>query len=367
MTISQKKLVEKIIDSGLMPPEMLTLMITPGCNLNCLHCLLECEPFDQAAPVPIDTVKRIIEEFAGLGGNKICITGGDPLTHPEWMDILVFSCAFEEFFEVCLQTNATVIHEDYINHFLSLPPDRFVLQISLDGAKPEAHDRLRGEGRFKSTLKALHMLSEAGLGKQIQIAFTEMSHNYDELPGMIELVHNLGLQRLVCGSLIKAGRSLNFDWISLPHASQVISLIKRYQNDDTFRDHYERLGNIAAIEWFKGRNVAADQICTCIKNPFISAYGMLYPCVMYLNDSLAIGGMHGQSLVSAIDKMLPVWGALPQISQSRSTALESCKDCPGRLHCGGGCMGRADKVHGDVMTVEDRCSLRKAVYSLEPF
>jgi radical SAM protein with 4Fe4S-binding SPASM domain len=87
---------------------------------------------------------------------------------------------------------------------------------------------------------------------------------------------------------------------------------------------------------------------------------------MYLNDSVAMGGVHEQSLVSAIDKMLPKWGDLPQISRTRSIALETCKDYPGRLHCGGGCMGRAYAAYGNIMMVEDRCELRKAVYGSRP-
>ena len=366
MVATQEELIEKITNYGLKPPEMLTLMITQGCNLECPHCLLECKPANQTRPVQTDIIKRIIDDFSRLGGSAICLTGGDPLLHPNWMEILSYACGFDIFHEVCMQTNATLITENYVKNFLSLPQDKFVLQISLDGADPETHDRLRGQGRFKSTLKALQLLSETGLGKQTRIVFTEMSHNYDELPRVIELVSDLGLQGLVSGSLVKSGRSLNSDWIGLPNVSQVISLVERYQRDRAFRDHYEKLGKISAIEWFKGRDFESDQVCTCIKNPFISAHGRLYPCVMYLNDSLSVDGIYEQSLGSAIIEMLPKWDELPSISRDRIANLEICQDCPGKFHCGGGCLGRADAVHGDVMSVEDRCELRKAVYRFKP-
>ena len=94
--------------------------------------------------------------------------------------------------------------------------------------------------------------------------------------------------------------------------------------------------------------------------------GKLYPCVMYLNDSIAVEGIHEKSLASAINEILSKWAELPKISNERSDALETCADCPGRLHCRGGCLGRAYAVYGDAMMAEDRCELRKAVYSLEP-
>jgi radical SAM protein with 4Fe4S-binding SPASM domain len=367
MGVDQKELIERITDSGLIPPENLTLMITRGCNLNCPHCLLECDSVHQVQPVPANIIKRIIKEFADLDGRSICITGGEPLTHPDWIEILRYSCGFEDFDEVCMQTNAGLIKEDHIKKFLSFPSEKFVLQVSLDGANPETHDRLRGEGQFNKTLKTLRMMSEAGLGEQIRIAFTEISHNYDELPDLIGLVCDLGLKGLISGTVIKGGRSLKHEWINLPSVSQVISLIKRYEDDSVFRDNYEKVGKISAIEWFKGKNFATDQMCTCIKNLFIDAHGRLYPCIMYLNDSIAVHGIHDKSLFRAIDEILPEWAKLPKISHKRSAVLESCRDCPGRLHCQGGCLGRAYAMYGDVIMVEDRCDLRKAVYSLEPY
>jgi hypothetical protein len=57
-----------------------------------------------------------------------------------------------------------------------------------------------------------------------------------------------------------------------------------------------------------------------------------------------------------------LWAHIKRISQRRSTELAACQECPGKAHCAGGCMGRAYAAHGDPMTVEDRCQLRKAVY-----
>ena len=52
----------------------------------------------------------------------------------------------------------------------------------------------------------------------------------------------------------------------------------------------------------------------------------------------------------------------------RGALLRPCRapqarDCPGRSHCAGGCMCRAFAGHGAMMTVEDRCALRKVAYS----
>ena len=364
--LRQKDLLDRIIDAGLEPPETLTLMITEGCNLNCPHCLLDCQPADRVSPVPGKIIMRLAAEFSELGGKGLWLTGGDPFTHPDWLEILRFSCRQQGLKEVCLQTNATLMSEEDIQDLLSLPHDKLALQISLDGSNPETHDLVRGKGSFEATIKVLRLLSEAGLGDRTRVAFTEMCHNYDELPEMIELVHTLGLRRLKSGTLVKGGRSLHSDWIAPPRSSQIRALITKYHQEPAFSEIYERVGNIAAIEWFKGRNTPGDQGCHCIRTPFINAQGKMYPCVMYLNDALAVDHVHDRSLVKTISDALPKWAEVPKISRRRRASLRACQGCPGRDHCGGGCMGRADAAHGDAMSVEDRCQLRKAVYSWEP-
>ncbi|MFH1487989.1 MAG: radical SAM protein [Pseudomonadota bacterium] len=360
-------ILTRIIDAGLKPPQTLTLMITEGCNLTCPHCLLDCPQVDPAPPVSVDIIMRLVAEFAELGGKGIIIAGGEPLIHPKWLEILTFACSRPGLEEVCLQTNATLVGEKEVHELLSLPPDKISLQVSLDGANPDTHDLLRGKGSFEATVKALGLLSAAGLGHRIRVAFTEMRHNYDELPEVVALVHSLGLGRLVSGTLVKGGRSLHSDWIVLPRASQVRALIERYGQDPIFYEMYERLGNIAAIEWFKGRASAGDRVCECIRKPFINAQGKMYPCVMILNEPLAADRLHDRPLGEAISEALPKWAELPKISGRRSALLRSCEGCPGRDHCGGGCMGRAENAaSGEFMTVEDRCHLRREVYSYEP-
>jgi radical SAM protein with 4Fe4S-binding SPASM domain len=366
MSVGQKELVNRIIDAGLKPPETLTLMITQGCNLNCPHCLLDCQQADRTPPVAGDIIMRLAAEFGELGGKRILLTGGEPLTHPEWLEILEFACRQTEFCEVGLQTNAALMSENDIHGLLSLPIDKLALEVSLDGANPGTNDLVRGDGSFEATMKVLRLLSAAGLGDRTTVAFTEMRHNYDELPDVVELVHALGLGRLVSGTLVKGGRSLHSDWVELPRASQVRALIDKYHQDPAFSEIYERVGNIAAIEWFKGRASASDQVCSCIRTPFINAQGKMYPCVMYLNNALVADGVHDRPLRTAIAEALPKWAELPEISRRRSVALSACEGCPGHAHCAGGCMGRADAAQGNVMSVEDRCHLRREVYSWEP-
>lgn len=357
------KILDQIISSGLRPPKMLTLGITNGCNLQCLHCWLDCRYHEKTPPVPKNTLLRVIRDFAGMGGESILITGGEPLTHPDWFEILAFACRQPGFKEVCLQTNATLLTRDEVSALVSLRLKGLSIQVSLDGATAETHDHVRGRGSFEQALQGLRLLSEAGLGSQIRLAFTEMRHNIEELPRMFEIMENLGVGKIVSGTLVKGGRAARTNKIDLPKPSQYRELLSRYLTDLKFRTRYKKIGNIAALTWYDGKLNPSGQVCTCIENPFITADGLMYPCVMFLSDEFAARDVHGRPLEEVVMKTLPLWAKLPKISLRRSAELKECQGCPGRLHCAGGCMGRAYAAYGDPMSVEDRCALRKAVYN----
>jgi MoaA/NifB/PqqE/SkfB family radical SAM enzyme len=242
---------DRIIAADLLPPRILTLSITNGCNLRCAHCWPDSGAEGISAPVPAETVRRIAAEFADMGGETVILTGGEPLTHPDWRSLLDFSCRSAGLREVVLQTNATLIDTD-IAQDLSAPdlPDLHI-QVSLDGASPATHDRLRGAGAFHRAMIGIENLCAVGMGPRIRIAFTEMRHNFHEIPDLLEMLDRMGVGRLIAGAVIKGGRAAGSDDLRLPTPNQYRDLLARYEQDKTFRDRYDRMGTLSAIEWFK--------------------------------------------------------------------------------------------------------------------
>jgi radical SAM protein with 4Fe4S-binding SPASM domain len=367
MKKSNNEVLRRIGKVGFNPPEALTLLITNGCNLHCRHCLLDCRSHTEIGPVSTQILLRRIKEFAALGGKQIRIAGGEPLCHPDWHTILEFCCRQTGFEEVCLQTNATLLTQNRIRKLLELPAEKLIIQISLDGAGAFIHDYIRGPGSYELTVKGIRRLVDLGLGERVRIAFTEMAHNYNDLPALLEMVDRLGIGGLVSGTLLRGGRAAKRDRVALPVPSQYRDLISRYFIDDRFRELYDRRGNIAAIEWRKGMSTPNANVCTCLKNLFIDANGLLYPCVMMLAQKYAVKVGNDKSLGELIAESLLLWAELPQIGLRRQTELKYCRDCPGKNHCLGGCIGRAYSVSGDFMAVEDRCALRRAVYCWQPY
>ena len=359
------KVLDSIIRAGLRSPKIATLMVTNGCNLSCLHCWPDSRSCDTVPPVPKDTIRRLIEEFALLGVEELCLTGGEPLTHPDWFEILSFACRQPGLKRVRLQTNATLLTEVDIEALGSTDFKGLILQVSFEGATAETNDRVRGLGSFERAFRGLKFLAEAGLGRQVVVAFTETQHNFAELPRLLQLLDGLGIGRLVSGTLVLGGRAAHSDQVAPPTPAQYRELLNLYHSDPQFRSRYKKLGNIAAFEWFTGKSCPASEGCICIETPYINADGEMYPCLMLPIDKLAAKDVFHRPLDEVLLEALSLWAELPDLNRRRSVELEACKNCPGRLHCAGGCMGRAYAATGDFMNVEDRCALRKSVYSWE--
>ncbi len=355
-------LAGRLVDAGLVRPQTLTLSINNRCNLICRHCWLVCGPGGDAWSVPQKVLQRLIREAAELGVKKLILTGGEPLLHPDWFTILAFACRQHGFEEVCLQTNGTLLTEAIVSALRSMVENGLSIQVSLEGACAETHDDVRGSGNFDLTIQGLKRLNQAGLGPRTCIAFTEMRHNFGDIPQILELAERLKLGRFVAGALVREGRAALNDRLALPTPEQYKELLNYYHTDKRFRERYAKLANIAAIEWFKGRETHGERVCTCIANPLITANGIMYPCALFQHPNYAIANVHALSLPQAISDGLPLWAELPKISRRRSERLNACQDCPGLRHCAGGCMGRAYAAFGKLMAREDRCRLRKVVY-----
>ena len=359
---TETDILRRLNRAGLKAPHTATLAITNRCNLNCRHCWPDSGPHENAPVVAKARVLQLIDGFSALGTQSLVITGGEPLTHPDWLDLLSFACTRPGIRDVRLQTNAILISPANVDALSSLKDRGLTIQTSLEGATPRTHDRVRGAGSFDQTMRGLQLLANHGMASQICITFTEMQHNFEEIPDLMKIADEMGIGRFITGTLVCGGRAAQPGGLAPPVPAQYGRLLGRYQGDKTFRDRYHRIGNIAALEWFMDAGDAAGACCTFIETPYVTAQGCLYPCVMLHADGFAATGVYDRPLTTVIAESIESWSRLQRISHSRLTRIDTCKDCTAHAKCGAGCMGRAYSVYGDFFAVEDRCCLRKAVY-----
>ncbi|MDD5104976.1 MAG: radical SAM protein [Desulfuromonadaceae bacterium] len=342
------------------PPKTLTIAITGTCNLACRHCWVEAGVLSAPAHVPARILRRLIREFAALGGEGLRFTGGEPLCHPEWLELMRYSRE-NGFQTLSLQTNGMLFRGEHMTALRELDFPGLSIQISLDGATAATHDLVRGTGAFTGTLDGILKLVQEGLAGRISLFITEMRHNLEEIPLILEFADSMGINSVSSGAILLCGRAAEGAAVFPPDTEQYLRLLERFDRDLRFRELYRRIGRVAALEWRAGEAARPD-CCTFIENPYLTPFGRLYPCVMCHSVEYSVTGVFDKGLAASFVEGAPLWSSLLQLSRSRAEAIPECRDCPGKLCCAGGCMGRAWGSCGNVLGADDRCGVRRAIY-----
>jgi molybdenum cofactor biosynthesis enzyme MoaA len=120
-------------------------------------------------------VKQITQEGKELGVKEIFVTGGEPFLLEDISEILI-ACA--DAAPTTVLTNGMLFTGRRAETLNYLPRDRIVLQISLDSATPDRHDRHRGLGTWARTREGIQRARE--LGFRVRLAATVSSDDEAE-------------------------------------------------------------------------------------------------------------------------------------------------------------------------------------------
>jgi MoaA/NifB/PqqE/SkfB family radical SAM enzyme len=100
------------------------------CNLACKYC----NEFDDfSKPIPLETMKRRIDDLARLGTSVVTLSGGEPLLHPELDEIIAHMRKYSII--AGMITNGYLLTADRIKRLNRAGLDH--LQISIDNVMPD--------------------------------------------------------------------------------------------------------------------------------------------------------------------------------------------------------------------------------------
>jgi TusA-related sulfurtransferase/uncharacterized Fe-S cluster-containing radical SAM superfamily protein len=149
------------------------------CNLACGYCCARSSPRAAARRMDLATAAAAFDEFRAMGGRDVLFTGGEPFLHPE-LGTLV---AAAEGTSRTILTNAMVVGRGERRRTLESLDRSVTLQVSLDSATAELHDRQRGAGTWARALRGIGEVRE--LGFRVRIAATL----FDEDPAGAAALH----------------------------------------------------------------------------------------------------------------------------------------------------------------------------------
>lgn len=170
------------------------------CNLTCQHCYSISADKDFPGELSTEEVFTVMDDLKKFRVPVLILSGGEPLLRPDIFDIARRAKSMG--FYVGLSSNGTLITEDNIAAIADIGFD--YVGISLDGIEA-THDKFRRkEGAFKESLRGIKLCREAGI--KVGLRFTLTQDNAHDLPALLQLVENEGIDKFYLSHLNYAGR-----------------------------------------------------------------------------------------------------------------------------------------------------------------
>lgn len=166
----------------------LSFPLTSTCPFQCNYCGPAGE--NTISPVSLFDINMLIDiavQAKRAGIKKVRITGGEPLTHPDFADILRFLS--EDGFYVLVNTNGLLIENNLSS--LMRTSSNIHFAVSLDTLNPERFDMITNtNGNFDQVMRGIKILKDFGYLMRLNMVVGKF--NIDEVLDMVAFCETLG-------------------------------------------------------------------------------------------------------------------------------------------------------------------------------
>ncbi len=170
------------------------------CNLLCKHCYSISGDVDFPGELSTEDAYAVVDDLEAFHVPVLILSGGEPLLR---RDILNVSRRAKQMgFYVGLSINGTLIKVHNIEAIADIGYD--YVDVSLDGLR-ETHDQFRRrDGAFEESLAGVRLCRDHGI--KVGLCFTATSDNAHELPALLDLAEDEGVEKFYLSHLNYAGR-----------------------------------------------------------------------------------------------------------------------------------------------------------------
>jgi radical SAM protein with 4Fe4S-binding SPASM domain len=184
---------------------------TRRCNLSCVHCYADARAAQPDGEMGTDEGKDFIRQLADFGVPVVLFSGGEPLMHPDFLELARFAAG--QGVGVVVSTNGTLITPGIATEMKDIGFRE--VGISLDGIG-ERNDMFRGkEGAYEAALNGIRYCIAAG--HRVSLRMTITRDNQHEVPAIIDLVERENIDRVCFYHLAYEGRGSNLRESDLSH------------------------------------------------------------------------------------------------------------------------------------------------------
>lgn len=185
------------------PAESVTIEMNYNCMFRCQMCQLWTQEFKTARTgdnkiITEYKIKEIIDELCSLGVKSIYFCGGEPFLRKDFLTI-VTHCKIKGLYCSTI-SNGYLIDSALAEQIVLSGID--LVGISLDSAKKELHDELRGtKGAFDHAVEGIRLIKKQQKKHDtplpaVFINTTISSRNFSVLPEIVDLAKSLGVKKI---------------------------------------------------------------------------------------------------------------------------------------------------------------------------
>jgi len=167
--------------------------ITHRCPLRCKTCNVWKRNSKVDEELSLEELKKIMENIKDWGIDHVSFAGGETLVRKDdIIELIAFASSMN--MRTDLITSGYLLDKKTCERILKAKVSK--ISLSLDGAKKETHDFIRGKGNYHKVIKVAKNLIrlKADLKSNVELEFTTVvtRYNFTELVDIFNLMQNLG-------------------------------------------------------------------------------------------------------------------------------------------------------------------------------
>lgn len=323
--------------------------LTGKCNLNCIHCFNAIDNAPLTHQFSFEEIIKLLDEAEECGVHCFTLTGGEPLFHPQFIEI-VKEIYNRRMFVDELNTNGLLITQELLDEFKKIGCNPLI-KISFDGLG--YHDWMRNKkGVEEKTIDAIKLCVKNGF--KVKIQYNINHHNKSSIDETLVFLDSLGVKETRLIRTTPAPRWLknsNGKTFSISEYYDIaLQIVKTYVDKKLKMNLaiWQILDILKNAVFFKAMEGTVDPYRDNI--PFcrgargmiaIGANGTVYPCLQMSGrfDELHIelGNVKKEGLAKILDTNSEYMKFVCQNIRQKYEFNKDCQKCKYFKYCWGGC------------------------------
>ncbi|CAK8722435.1 MAG: radical SAM additional 4Fe4S-binding SPASM domain-containing protein [Candidatus Electronema aureum] len=318
-------------------PLAVSFELTRRCSFRCVHCYLgDQESIRKHRQQEMDTTSiiKLIDEMASAGVLFLTVTGGDPMIHPDFLEI--YRYAVRSGLLVTVFCNGSLITDEIVSTFIQYPPR--AVEVTLYGASQATFEAVTQQlGSFAACMAGVERLRQGKV--RLRLKTMVLTLNQADLPVLWQRAEAIDVQFRHDCSIIPA--LANGDNGSHSNAGDNLHDTLRFRlapeqaaaADLSITQVREKLQERVCMAAPTETGQPSSKLYRCgagRSSCHITPYGKMQPCLITLQPSFDItaGKEAFQAAWQSISRLIPEQEAGAGFSCNRCKDRSLCTGCP---------------------------------------